>query len=478
MKCCILARVSTEGQSLESQLEKLINEAHRMGYTDNDITVISGKESGVKLDIEERQTIQQMKECIGTGQYNMVLIWEVSRLARRPKVLYEVREYLIERNVNLRCMTPSFTMLKEDGTIDPTASIVFALFGTMAEEEARLTKERMQRGVKHAKSLGKHAGGAIMFGYTTTKDHYYIIDEQEATIVKRIFNEYVYGSKSMRKLARDLQEEGFFKGIKFLTAVQEIYNILHHDCYCGRKKGMPAIISEDLYDKSVEKRKNSELKVNHTDNMALCKGILRDGKTGFLLSSNTAANMYYSKRASGVAVGMHIIEPVIWDYAVELHRKYRTADKETVIATLNRRRQMNERKNYTLEQKIKEIMLRVDKVEERLIMGKISESKADELEAALKQEANEYKARIREILADNEQISIEGNKIFENGNTELDYDNMDKEDRYEVVHSVIEKVILSRSSRYELECEIHNKLNSNIYRIRINTYKKTIRKLD
>lgn len=200
--------------------------------------------------------------------------------------------------------------------------------------------------------------------------------------------------------------------------------------------------------------------------------------TSTRFAAPTAANMYYSKRASGVAVGMHIIEPVIWDYAVELHRKYRTADIETVIATLNRRRQMNERKNYTLEQKIKEIMLRVDKVEERLIMGKISESKADELETALRQEANEYKTRIREILADNEQISIEGNKIFENGDTELDYVNMSKEDRYEVVHSVIEKVILSRSSRYELECEIYNKLNSFISKIRINTYKKTIRKLE
>ena len=64
LKCCILARVSTELQSLDSQINKLVDEAHRMGYTDNDITIISGKESGVKLDIEERQTIQQMKECI------------------------------------------------------------------------------------------------------------------------------------------------------------------------------------------------------------------------------------------------------------------------------------------------------------------------------------------------------------------------------------------------------------------------------
>ena len=476
-RAIVFSRVSSEHQDLVQQTDEVYAEAVRNGYDKTEIIFIEQKESAIKLDEEERIGLQKLKDSINRYPIETVFVYEISRISRRPKVLYSIRDLLIERQIQLVCIKPYLKLL-ENGKLSQTASIMFSIFASLSESEAMLKQERCQRGVKHAKSLGKHAGGAIMFGYTTTKDHYYIIDEQEATIVKRIFNEYVYGSKSMRTLARDLQEEGFFKGIKFLTAVQEIYNILHHDCYCGRKKGMPAIISEDLYDKSVEKRKNSELKVNHTDNMALCKGILRDGKTGLLLSSNTAANMYYSKRASGVAVGMHIIEPVIWDYAVELHRKYRTADRETVIATLNRRRQMNERKNYTLEQKIKEIMLRVDKVEERLIMGKISESKADELEAALKQEANEYKARIREILADNEQISIEGNKIFENGDTELDYDNMSKEDRYEVVHSVIEKVILSRSSRYELECEIHNKLNSYISRIRINTYKKTIRNLD
>lgn len=474
MKILILARVSTEMQSLESQVGKLTAEAKRMGYCDNDIVIIQGKESGVKLDIDERHTINELKRHIDTGQYNMVLIWEVSRLARRPKVLYEVREYLIERHVNLRCMTPSFTMLKEDGTIDPTASIVFALFGTMAEEEARLTKERMRRGVNHARSMGRHAGGAIMFGYKTTKDHYYIIDEQEATIVKRIFNEYVHGGKSMRLLTRDLQEEGFFKGIKYLTAVQNVYNILHHDCYCGRKKGMPAIISESLYDKSVEKRKSSELKVNHTDNMSLCKGILRDANTGLLLSSNTAAKMYYSKRESGVAVGMHIIEPVIWDYSVELHKEYTTLDADKVFDMLNRRLQLNERKQYTLENSIIDLNDKKDKVEERLIMGKISEKKADELENQIDNEISDIKVRLREIIDDNEHIRNEGNKLYKEREVKIDYDNMGKEDRYNVVHAVIDKVMLRRNSRYILECEIYNKMDSNISRIQIDTYNKKI----
>lgn len=470
----LFSRVSTDHQDLIQQTEEIKKEAIRCGFTEDQFIIIEHKESAVKLDIDERQGIQELKEAIDKHDIECVIVYEVSRISRRPNVLYAVRDYLIERGINLICIKPYMRLLDNDGKINHTANLIFSIFGSLAEQEGYIRKERMQRGVKHARSMGRHAGGQIMYGYTTTKDHYYIIKEDEATIVKRIFNEYVYGSKSMRTLARDLQEEGHFKGIKFLTCVQEIYNILHHDCYCGRKKGMPAIISESLYDKSVEKRKSSELKVNHTDNMALCKGILRDSTTGLLLSSNTAAKMYYSKRHSGIAVGMHIIEPVIWDYSVQLHKEYNTLDKEQLFQILTRRRQMNERKLSTLYANVEDTKSKIDKVEERLIMGKLSESKADELEKQLNDEINGYRQRIREIIDDNEEISREGNKLYESSNIDLDYENMDKEERYGIVHTVIDKAMLHRESRYILEVTIYNKVNDTIKTIKIDTYKKKI----
>lgn len=472
-RAIVFSRVSSEHQDLVQQTDEVYAEAVKNGFDKTEIIFIEQKESAIKLDEEERIGLQMLKDSISKYPIECVFVYEISRISRRPKVLYSIRDLLIERQIQLVCIKPYLKLL-ENGKLSQTASIMFSIFASLSESEMMLKKERMQRGVKHARSMGRHAGGQIMYGYTTTKDHYYIIKEDEATIVKRIFNEYVYGNKSMRTLARDLQEEGHFKGIKFLTCVQEIYNILHHDCYCGRRKGMPAIISESLYDKSVEKRKSSELKVNHTDNMALCKGILRDGNSGLLLSSNTAAKMYYSKRHSGIAVGMHIIEPVIWEYSVELHKEYNTLDKEQLFQILSRRRQMNERKLSTLYANIDEVKSKIDKVEERLIMGKLSESKADELEKQLNDEMNGYRQRIREIIDDNEEISQEGNRLYETSNIDLDYENMDKEERYGIVHTVIDKAILNRESRYILEITIYNKVNGNIKTIKIDTYKKKI----
>lgn len=472
-RAIVFSRVSSEHQDLVQQTDEVFAEAVKNGFDKSEIIFIEQKESAIKLDEEERIGLQQLKESIEKHPIECVFVYEISRISRRPKVIYSIRDLLIERQIQLVCIKPYLKLL-EDGKLSQTASIMFSIFASLSESEMMLKKERMQRGVRHARAMGKHAGGAIMFGYKTTKDHYYVIDEQEATIVKRIFNEYVYGNKSMRILTRDLQEEGFFKGIKYLTAVQNVYNILHHDCYCGRKKGMPAIISESLYDKSVEKRKASELKVNHTDNMALCKGILRDANTGLLLSSNTGANMYYSKRHSGVAVGMHIIEPVIWKEAVELHKSLAIKGIKSLEAKMGKRIHTIYMIRGNQVKKQEEIREKMDKLEERIVLGKISEKKAEEIEKMLESELKEIDNRARELNKELADLVRKITNIKATGDTKTDYDNMSKEERYDVVHAVIDKVILKRESRYLLECTIYNKVYEWTKTIKIDTYKKRL----
>lgn len=472
-RAIVFSRVSSEHQDLVQQTDEVFAEAVKNGFDKSEIIFIEQKESAIKLDEEERIGLQQLKESIEKHPIECVFVYEISRISRRPKVIYSIRDLLIERQIQLVCIKPYLKLL-EDGKLSQTASIMFSIFASLSESEMMLKKERMQRGVRHARAMGKHAGGAIMFGYKTTKDHYYVIDEQEATIVKRIFNEYVYGNKSMRILTRDLQEEGFFKGIKYLTAVQNVYNILHHDCYCGRKKGMPAIISESLYDKSVEKRKTSELKVNHTDNMALCKGILRDANTGLLLSSNTGANMYYSKRHSGVAVGMHIIEPVIWEEAVELHKSLAIKGLKSLEAKMGKRIHTIYMIRGNQVKKQEEIREKMDKLEERIVLGKISEKKAEEIEKMLESELKEIDNRARELNKELADLVRKITNIKATGDVKTDYDNMSKEERYDVVHAVIDKVILRRESRYLLECTIYNKVYEWTKTIKIDTYKKRL----
>lgn len=55
-----------------------------------------------------------------------------------------------------------------------------------------------------------------------------------------------------------------------------------------------------------------------------------------------------------------------------------------------------------------------------------------------------------------------------------DYNTDDKKERYDIVHTVLEKIILNRESRYILTINIHNKINEDVKTIKIDTYKKKI----
>lgn len=447
LKCCILARVSTELQSLDSQINKLIDEAHRMGYTDNDITIISGKESGVKLDIEERQTIQQMKECIDTGQYNMVLIWEVSRLARRPKVLYEVREYLIERHVNLRCMTPAFTMLKEDGTIDPTASLVFALFGTMAEEEARLSKERMLRGRLAKRDQLKYIGGNVMFGYTWDKetDKIYINEEERDTVVE-IFERYAK-NESMRSIAKDLIDRGQLRYDEFSTACVMLRRMIRRPEYAGIKDNTydyPAIITQELYYKVRERASSNNKYKTRVSSIYFLQGLIHWKRNGMLMSPAKLSVQYRGwdvDTNSGTIINMNYIESLVWHFVVQYKKRISGPEKVKTVKSLIDEMMHNTQKQQKAIEDYKSIERTIERINERVVKGKMSDSQGDRLIEEQETILKELDNMMLEYSEKNKKLQKHLSNIENNID---DYDNLDDTQKNRIIRECIKKVDIEK----------------------------------
>ena len=87
-KCICLVRVSTEQQKLEGQKEKVISAAISDGYKLEEIAVVEGKESAIKLQEEERETLNEMKNII--AQYptiESVYVFAIDRLARKVSII-------------------------------------------------------------------------------------------------------------------------------------------------------------------------------------------------------------------------------------------------------------------------------------------------------------------------------------------------------------------------------------------------------
>lgn len=444
LKCCILARVSTEIQSLDSQINKLVDEAHRMGYTDNDITIISAKESGFKLDIEERQTIQQMKECIETGQYNMVLIWEVSRLARRPKVLYEVREYLIERHVNLRCMTPSFTMLKEDFTIDPTASIVFALFGTMAEEEARLSKERMMRGRIAKRENGKYIGGNVLFGYSWDEETDKLcINENERPTVIEIFERYTR-NESIRSIAKDLIDRGQLRYDDYSTACVMLRRMIRRSEYAGIKQetyDYPAIISQELYYKVRARAESKNKYKTRVSEIYYLQGIIHLKRNGMLMSPSKHAVQYRAwdeKTNSGTMINMSYIDSLAI-YFTKLY-KHRSSGPERIkmIDSILKQMMFNNQRQQNCIVEHQEVEATIERINERIVKGKMSEEQGDRLIEEQQDKLRELDDMMIKCSEDTKQYESQLDAL--KANSIEDIDEMNDEQKQRIIRECIKSI--------------------------------------
>lgn len=453
MKALIMARVSTEIQSLESQIEKLTDEAKRLGY--KDYTVISGKESGVKLDIEERQTIQQLKQHVDTGEYDMVIIWEVSRLARKPKVLYEVRDYLIERNVNLHCMTPSFTMFNERHEIDPTASIVFALFGTMAEEEARLSKERMSRGKKHKQAMGGYIGGKALFGYTFENDKL-VIDTNKSSIVKKIYDMYESGLSSV-SIAKELMQTGELKQTILNNANRMVQNILMRPEYFGGKSeesdyAYPAIITKTQFDKCRKIAADKTKEHSRVKKTCLCKKLIWSG--GHMLSPNIAKGqykLYLIDHSLNATVNIDRMDEMAWRCVYEAMNEdeedKEQIEKEAAIAL---------RKVQQSLRSIKDLEVQIDRIERRIIEGKMSEVKGDAMIQEKKAEIDEY----RNVMDTNKYIYSQKNRMMHEETYKPDPDLLTDEDKQALTRKYIERIDLEKTAgkrgRYRITITMKN----------------------
>lgn len=325
MKAILLVRVSTSTQDFEAQLSELKVYAKSKGF--NNYVVITDKESAIKLSEEERNGINTMKEFIeNDNEIKAVFVWEISRLARTQKVLYSVRDYLIERKVNLYIKDKNYILLNKDGNVNEDTSILFTLFGYFAESEMKLKKERFARARKEKAEKGKFNGGKCLYGYYVDNDGYLQIKEDEAEQVRYIFNRYSTGDVSIRELTKECKLNNKYEGF---WNINNLSGYLKNTQYVGYKdtnkytRIYPQIISKELFDKcrNVAEKNNYSAKPRRN---YLLTGVLKCPECGQNYTGNAHSNSYIclsklsykGDKCCSTNVSISIVEAIIWDITV------------------------------------------------------------------------------------------------------------------------------------------------------------------
>ena len=355
-KAVLFVRVSTEKQTLESQIEALKRTAFIDGYSDSDLIVIAKKESGVKLKESEREGLNELKSVIIENDVDCVYIFELSRLSRDPMTLYSVRDKIFKDNkVQLKCLKPTFSLLEEPERtkFDAMGSLVFSIFGCFAEQEVVEKKERFHRGKAQKAIEGKYSGGTVPYGYEidANKDNLLVINHDEADIIHTIFDLYEAGY-SLSRISQELRE----RGLKYQNCVNKkrspekdfgiwfVHQILTAELLTGRKtkgatasfaRSYPAIISEAQFDRCRKIAEDNNTSFGKVERIFLAKGLIRCPECGAnfraysskihyscpnaLMSSNVRRlNNLEDRRlcSNNICISISAMDALLWHVAV------------------------------------------------------------------------------------------------------------------------------------------------------------------
>lgn len=461
-KAIILSRVSSEQQTLEQQTEAVRNKVLNDGYLDEDIIIIEDKESAIKLSEEERNGLNRMKEYIeNDSSINAVYLYEISRLSRRQAVLFSIRDYLLEHNIQLVCMNPDIKLLDENGKMSFAASMLFSIFTSMSESEMELKKVRMMRGRRHNISIGKIGSGRPPFGYTINRDKYYVIDPEQSEIVKRFFLQYSKGDTTIKAIAQELKEEGLFPNTSLDTLQQNLLKWLESDHYIGIKP-YPQIISKSLFEKvqSVRQKRKQAPKKKHNHRFLL-KGLIYDEKSKRPLCGWYGGDGYILTHCNdeGMMIKRKLIDPIVWEYAKSLYRQHimnPTIFKRQLKKTL----EVIGKKIDTINAEIKSIRAKIDKVEERMIFGNLSSKRGDELIESLKEDLSDKERRLLELT--NETIEKQHQLMDAEIRDEINEEEMSLEDKIALVQKVVKKITIIRTKKLTSQISIFNHINNTV----------------
>lgn len=133
------ARVSTQDQSLDAQLDSLRDAKCEQ--------IFEEKVTGKKKDRPE------LNLCLRTLRAGDVLVvWKLDRLARSLKDLVEIISQLEERSVGFKSLTEAIDTTSAGG------KLIFHIFGALAEFEHSLIRERTIAGLSAARARGRKGG--------------------------------------------------------------------------------------------------------------------------------------------------------------------------------------------------------------------------------------------------------------------------------------------------------------------------------
>ena len=285
LRVTFYARVSTDQDeqinSLENQVQyytELIQSKPNWkfvpGYVDEGISGGSTK---------KRDNFNRMIRDAKAGMFDFIITKEISRFSRSTLDSIRYTQELLDYNVGV------FFQNDNINTLDTDSEFRLVIMAGVAQDEIRKLSERLKFGFRQAIKNGHVLGNDKLYGYDK-KDCVLTVNEEEAEIVRIIFDLYGNQRLGTRTISKRLMELGHTsrEGNAFntLTIRHILENPKYKGWYCGNKSqsvdyrtkrnilldesewvtypdpSIPAIVPEELWNRAnaLYKRRREEMK--------------------------------------------------------------------------------------------------------------------------------------------------------------------------------------------------------------------------
>ena len=473
----IYARASTgkQGDTVENQVAMIKEYVKRTGmnveFPDRFIFVDEAK-SGFKTTLLQRPEMNDLIKAVNSGIVKIVFFKGISRFARdSSESIYTAQHF---NDIGVRVVS-----LEENYDSQVNDPLMFQLHAVMAENESRKTSIRVSLANKQKARDGIYPNSTLPIGYQRVKN---IKDEEvkqkalqsglkpmslypdeNAEIVKQIFNMYVNENLGRKRITNWLNQNGYktAKGNDFQE--KSITGILLNPAYAGdvvygitqykyiptpdRSKKIqktvkvdredwamcanahPPIIDRELFEKAQLKFNENEFKLKNSGKFNSAKHPL----TGILYCAKCEKPMMCQKRFNTRADGtkMHYRYYVCSTY----HKKGRhICDQANVRAD-----DLEEAVYEAIQQQAEEIKNKIDKlVENRIDGNNIKEKEIESSIANINSKMNDCKEGLKNLYKNMQKFSTDMfDEMNESLTAELESLRMQKENLEESLSSIV-----------------------------------------
>lgn len=246
-------RVSTNKQLDNTSIEQQIEAIEKYCKENNIILVkIYVEEPTSGESISNRPKFKKMFYNVFQKENNIdsIIVFKQDRISRNSLDSQYIFSRLKKANKNLISIADNID------TNDPNSKLIYQILGIIAEVEKDLIAFRTSLGMEKTFENGDFNGGRV-FGYNLINKKL-VIDEDEARVVKYIFDCYSNKMWGYRKIASNLNMQGIKTKKDNHWSITAVRTILNNKIYNGyvkwkgkyKKGNHYPIISEELWERT------------------------------------------------------------------------------------------------------------------------------------------------------------------------------------------------------------------------------------